>query len=57
MARQEESCWRCGTQWASEDEPAPRLTLVAGGADASLDTERWTSEGGSVAAEAVAPAR
>jgi hypothetical protein len=32
MARQEDTCWRCGTQWASEDEPRTTLTLIAGGA-------------------------
>jgi predicted amidophosphoribosyltransferase len=32
MARQESTCWHCGTQWASEDAPRPRLTLIAGGA-------------------------
>jgi hypothetical protein len=31
MARQEDSCWRCGTQWASENAPATRLQVIAGG--------------------------
>ena len=31
MARQEDTCWRCGTQWVSEDEPRPTLTVIAGG--------------------------
>jgi hypothetical protein len=54
MARQEDSCWRCGTRWASEDEPRTPLTLIAGGApDGGAD--RWANEGGSVAAEAAAP--
>jgi hypothetical protein len=54
MARQENMCWRCGTSWASEDEPRTRLTLIAGGAVADpapvviADTERWANEGGSV---------
>jgi hypothetical protein len=56
MARQEDTCWRCGTQWASEDGPRTTLTVIAGGArgvsDAWPDAERWTNEGGSVAAEA-----
>jgi hypothetical protein len=51
MARQEDSCWRCGTDWASEERPQPTLKLIAGGArvasDASLDAERWRNEGGS----------
>jgi hypothetical protein len=32
MARQEGACWRCGTQWASEDGPPTRLKVIAGGA-------------------------
>jgi hypothetical protein len=32
MARQEDACWRCGTQWASEDGPRTTLQLLAGGA-------------------------
>ena len=62
MARQENACWRCGTQWTAEDEPRPKLTVIAGGAttaraasDAGLDADRWTNEGGSVDTEA--PAR
>jgi hypothetical protein len=47
MARQEDTCWRCGTDWASEDRPRPTLKLIAGGA-------RWTNEGGSNVAEAAA---
>jgi hypothetical protein len=62
MARQENTCWRCGTLWAAEDEPRTRLTVIAGGAttaraapDAGLDADRWTNEGGRVDSEA--PAR
>jgi hypothetical protein len=55
MARQEDTCWRCGTRWASEDGPRTTLTVIAGGAsDALLDADRWTNEGGAVAAEAAA---
>jgi hypothetical protein len=50
MARQEDTCWRCGTQWASEGEPRTTLRVIAGG----LDTDRWTNEGGSIAVSAVA---
>ena len=32
MARQEDTCWRCGTQWASEDQPQTTLRLIVGGA-------------------------
>jgi hypothetical protein len=58
MARQEDSCWRCGTRWASEDGPRTSLTVIAGGArgaaDARLDADRWTNEGGSFISEAAA---
>jgi hypothetical protein len=56
MARQEDTCWRCGAQWASEDTPPTRLTVLTGGAhpatDARHDGDRWANEGGSVAVEA-----
>lgn len=29
MARQENACWRCGTDWATEDEPTATLRLVS----------------------------
>ena len=32
MARQEDTCWRCGSQWASEDQPRTTLRVIAGGA-------------------------
>jgi hypothetical protein len=31
MARQEDACWRCGAQWASEDAPRTTLRAIAGG--------------------------
>ena len=34
MARQEDTCWRCGTRWISEDEPLTTLTVLAGGRQA-----------------------
>ena len=56
MARQEDTCWRCGAQGASEDAPPTRLTVLAGGAppasDSLQDADRWANEGGSVAVEA-----
>jgi hypothetical protein len=52
MARQEDTCWRCGTRWASEDGPRTALTLIAGGAHG--DADRWTNEGGSFISEAPA---
>ena len=32
MARQDDTCWRCGTQWAAEDVPQPALRMIPGGA-------------------------
>jgi hypothetical protein len=52
MARQEDTCWRCGARWASEDAPPTRLKVIAGG-----DDDRWANEGGSVAIEAAAHAQ
>jgi hypothetical protein len=31
MARQEDSCWRCGARWASKDAPRTTLRVIAGG--------------------------
>jgi hypothetical protein len=49
MARQEDTCWRCATRWASEDRPRAPLHAIPGGApeEALLQTERWIDEGGS----------
>jgi hypothetical protein len=49
MARQEDSCWRCGTSWATEDQPRTTLRVIPGGAD------RWTHEGGTYASEVTLP--
>ena len=49
MARQEDSCWRCGTPWVSEDAPA--LRLIPGDADA----DRRPNEGGRSAPEVTLP--
>jgi hypothetical protein len=61
MARQEDTCWRCGAQWESEDAPPTRLKVLAGGAraasDSRLDADRWANEGGSLAFEAAAHAQ
>jgi DnaJ-class molecular chaperone len=54
MARQENACWRCGTQWTTEEAPRPKLRVIAGGA--TTDADRWTDEGGSVGSEAPAGA-
>jgi hypothetical protein len=56
MARQQDTCWRCGAPWASEHEAPKTLRLVpaaptvtddnAAAAAASVDTDRWVNEGG-----------
>ena len=56
MARQEDACWRCGTEWAPEEEPRTTLRLVPDDALTQTDdAERWTNEGGSFASEVTAP--
>jgi hypothetical protein len=61
MARQEAACWRCGSRWASEDVPQTTLRVIAGGqlarAEARLDADRWTNEGGSVESQTATVAR
>jgi hypothetical protein len=58
MARQEDTCWHCGTLWASEDAPPTRLRVLAGGAPgAHPDADRWLNDGGSFEPEAPAIAR
>jgi hypothetical protein len=58
MASGTVSCWRCGVQWAQEDQPPTRLRLIAGGAQdhSRSDVERWANEGGSFGSD-VAVAR
>jgi hypothetical protein len=53
MAREADSCWRCGVLWATEVAPRPALRAIAGEPDA----DRWMNEGGSIASEAPAPLR
>jgi hypothetical protein len=65
MARQEDACWRCGAQWASEKVPPTTLRAIAGGQRpvaglaraAALDDDRWMNEGGSVGSEPAGPRR
>ena len=65
MARQEDSCWRCGAQWAFEDAPPTTLRAFAvgrlahavadfAGAETRRDDDRWTNEGGSAGVEVAA---
>ena len=51
MGRQQDACWRCGTDWPSEAEPRTTLELIHGGAGAT-GVDRWTNEGGSLGSEA-----
>jgi hypothetical protein len=46
MARQEDTCWRCGTQWAAEDEPRTALRVIPGGASTHIAS---AAQGGMVA--------
>jgi predicted amidophosphoribosyltransferase len=69
MARQEDTCWRCGTQWATEDRPRTPLHVIPGGAptdavgraralhETRLAMDRWVDEGGRVPFEAAAVPR
>jgi hypothetical protein len=53
MARQEDTCWRCGTQWASEDDPRTTLTVIAGAAQ----VDEHPGQAIAVATRAVSDAR
>jgi hypothetical protein len=35
MSSQEDTCWRCGARWQTEDTPETTLRLIPGGADQS----------------------
>jgi hypothetical protein len=61
MARQEDTCWRCHTEWATEEQPRAPLRVIPGGAPtpaagarpprpaiAGTDADRWIGEGGSL---------
>lgn len=59
MARQEDACWRCGAQWASEEAPRPTLRAIAGGrpsSPAADPAQTRTVPDAGVASEAVAVA-
>jgi hypothetical protein len=62
MARQEDSCWRCGARWATGEQPTtvlrlsvpPVLTpaaddIVGAPGAATLDVDRWANDGGMTA--------
>jgi len=52
LARQEDTCWRCGTAWLTEDRSRTAMRVIPGGAQAQdpPDAERWLDEGGSAVA-------
>jgi hypothetical protein len=59
MARQEDACWRCGAQWASEDAPRTTLRAIAGGRllpPAAEPAQAWAVPDAGVGFEAVAVA-
>jgi hypothetical protein len=39
MARQEDRCWRCGVQWASEGRPRNALRVIRGSAHGYAATQ------------------
>ena len=39
MARQEDTCWRCGIKWASEVRPRSALRVIRGGAHGYSTTQ------------------
>jgi len=56
MASQDDRCWRCGVEWASEEGPRTTLHLIPGDAPTQTEhAERATFEGGSFASEVTAP--
>ena len=59
MARQEDACWRCGAQWASEAVPRTTLRVIAGGrplSPAADPAPAWAVPHVGVGSEAVAVA-
>jgi hypothetical protein len=59
MARQEDACWCCGAQWASEEAPRTTLRVIAGGRllpSAADPAQAWAVPDASVGSEAVAVA-
>ena len=49
MARQDDACWRCGTEWAGADAPRTALEVLPGGApdEARVDEDRGLDAVGS----------
>jgi hypothetical protein len=55
MASHQDTCWRCGAQWATEEAPRTTLRLASSTSRTRLDAERWTNEGGSFASDELPP--
>jgi hypothetical protein len=60
MARQESACWKCASAWETAPPPhaapgpARRVDLSYRAATRTpIDVDRWTGEGGQIAAEPV----
>jgi predicted amidophosphoribosyltransferase len=50
MARQEDTCWRCGAEWVPDlTQTSPKTNRTA---QARTDTDRWVNEGGSLGSDA-----
>jgi len=57
MAGDEDTCWRCGVEWAIEGAPPTTLRLIPSAApDLTGEAERWINEGGSFGPEMLAEA-
>ena len=59
MALQEDACWHCGAQWASEEAPRTTLRAIAGGRllpPAAQPAQAWAMPDAGVGSEAVAVA-
>jgi hypothetical protein len=64
MARQESTCWKCGSAWETASPPhvaaGPARRVDVGrraGTRTRTDIDRWTGEGGQIAAEPVGASR
>ena len=46
MARQENSCWRCGRQWGTADAATLAARDTPRDDDTTCQAERWIDDGG-----------
>ena len=59
MARQEDTCWRCGAQWTFEEAPRTTLRAIPGGrllSPAADAAQAWAVPDAGIGSEAVAAA-